>query len=333
MSSPSVVQLILLLLTLVTLAFADTTQSQVVNSRPIIGVFACPPPIRFQKTATSYIPASYVKWLESSGARVVPVPYDLPLADLQTLLRSISGLLLPGGYGEPTVNPDTPYMATLRHVLAYAHETNRVGRPFAIYGTCLGFEALSVLTADDNILINTNAENMTGQLTDVAMGGSRLFGGIQGPLAVQLLKEKPIATNFHSYGLGLGTMNTRPFLQTRLLATQPDLDGLPFVAAWEHAHYPIFASQFHPERPAFEWDPAVMATPHTVEAVIVGQAIGNSFVEQARQSYNKFPNTDQEDAMLIYNFPVTYTESDDFHFEQAYFFSSDDVALRINAFR
>ena len=39
----------------------------------------------------SYFPASYVKWLESGGARVVAIPYDAPLATTAALLKQING--------------------------------------------------------------------------------------------------------------------------------------------------------------------------------------------------------------------------------------------------
>ena len=51
------------------------------NERPIIGVLSQPgdpaPP------GQSYIAASYVKWLESAGARVVPILYDMSEAEVK----------------------------------------------------------------------------------------------------------------------------------------------------------------------------------------------------------------------------------------------------------
>ena len=46
----------------------------------------------------SYIAASYVKWIESAGGRVVPIPYNIPtVEELDTLLSKINGVLMPGG--------------------------------------------------------------------------------------------------------------------------------------------------------------------------------------------------------------------------------------------
>ena len=40
---------------------------------------------------------SYVKFLEGAGARVVPIPYDQPLATTAKLVKSLNGALFTGG--------------------------------------------------------------------------------------------------------------------------------------------------------------------------------------------------------------------------------------------
>lgn len=54
-----------------------------------------------------------------------------------------------------------------------------------------------------------------------------------------------------------------------------------------HAHlglqYPIYATQFHPEKNAFEWA-SFLRIPHSEAAIEVGQETANFFVSQARRS-------------------------------------------------
>ena len=38
-----------------------------------------------------------MKWLQSSGAKVIPIPYDLPEDESDILLHKINGMLFPGG--------------------------------------------------------------------------------------------------------------------------------------------------------------------------------------------------------------------------------------------
>ena len=70
-----------------------------INDRPIIGILAqeCQPYFSEELCSTSYIAASYVKYIESAGARVVPVLINQPGEYYQTIFDSTNGLLIPGG--------------------------------------------------------------------------------------------------------------------------------------------------------------------------------------------------------------------------------------------
>lgn len=51
----------------------------------------------YNETEYSYIASSYVKFLESSGAQVYPIKYDLDQDKLRAIFNSINGLFFPGG--------------------------------------------------------------------------------------------------------------------------------------------------------------------------------------------------------------------------------------------
>jgi len=70
---------------------------------PIIGVLAVPVGNSDCDTlyeafggGTACFHSIYVKWLEAAGARVVPLPFDIPQAELDQLLGSINGALITG---------------------------------------------------------------------------------------------------------------------------------------------------------------------------------------------------------------------------------------------
>ena len=83
------------LLLLVAAALSSGAAGQAPEARPVIGILTHPS--SNETRGHSYIAASYVKWLESGGARVVPILYDLPEASLRTLLESLNGALFTGG--------------------------------------------------------------------------------------------------------------------------------------------------------------------------------------------------------------------------------------------
>jgi gamma-glutamyl hydrolase len=49
-----------------------------------------------------------------------------------------------------------------------------------------------------------------------------------------------------------------------------DKSGNPYVSTLESKDYPIVATQWHPEKNAYEWTPT-LHIPHTAEAVSSGQ--------------------------------------------------------------
>jgi hypothetical protein len=58
-------------------------------TNPVIGILTQEDPI--------YLAASYVKYLESAGARVVPILHTQPINQLTALFGKINGFLIPGG--------------------------------------------------------------------------------------------------------------------------------------------------------------------------------------------------------------------------------------------
>lgn len=63
----------------ISIAFSCVVASvkrQTVNLRPIIGILDQPTDEPLNNYGKTYLVASYIKWVESAGGRVVPVPYN-----------------------------------------------------------------------------------------------------------------------------------------------------------------------------------------------------------------------------------------------------------------
>lgn len=100
------------------------------NTRPTVGILT-----QKHSSAHTYIAASYVKWVESAGARAVPLFYDAwSGAELGKVLQSVNGVLLPGG-GADFVGA---YWQALQTIFDYAVQANKMGLHYPIWGTCLG---------------------------------------------------------------------------------------------------------------------------------------------------------------------------------------------------
>lgn len=70
------------------------------NREPIIGILTIPTSKSnqiFSSSSFSMIPASYVKWLEQAGIRVIPIRYDLKQSTVRRMMQLINGVLVTGG--------------------------------------------------------------------------------------------------------------------------------------------------------------------------------------------------------------------------------------------
>ena len=91
------------------------------------------------------------------------------------------------------------------------------------------------------------------------------------------------------------------------IATDEDRRGRTFAALVEGREgLPLYGAQFHPEKPAAEWDPA-LAIPHSAEAA-VGQGLAN-FSAPAKSGRSPKPDAQPgfaEDDLVMANHATTF---------------------------
>jgi len=302
-------------------AHAPTEHSPVIS--PVIGVLTEPLERSDAPNTTSYIAASYVKFLEASGARVVPLRYDAAPEELLQTLKGLNGLLFPGGGA--SLNANSTFFESAARLWKAGIAENDAGRPFPMWGTCLGFEFANVMAAGEDHSVLTrppfDSEDLMLPLnfTSVTPAASALLGAIPSKLLTAMATE-PITVNAHSAGVPPASYQRSKALRSffKVLATNVDRKGNEFVALVEGIKYPVYASQFHPEKNNFEWvvEPGT-PIPHTANAVWMSQALANFFVGQARRSSATLPELSSR---LIYNFKPEYTGKNGGYFQQEYWF-------------
>ena len=275
-------------------AIASTTRATT-NNRPVIGILAQPPPSALNGTA--FIPASYIKWLESAGARIVPLPYNLPAATLSARLSKLNGLLFPGGDSDISI---TSKYGSVSYRLFKAARAQGI----PIWGTCMGFEQTMLYSSSDpaqrshSLLSHVDAERLFVPLdvTSSSRKQSRILSGLPAA-AVDTLLQQNCSVNLHAYGILSASFAADGALSSsfRPVATNADRAGKVFVSLAEHVSAPIFASQFHPEKNAFEFDQvwdgpgAGVGDMHTPEAVQAMASLAAFFVGHARRNANVYP--------------------------------------------
>ncbi|XP_013870805.1 gamma-glutamyl hydrolase [Austrofundulus limnaeus] len=279
-------------------------RSQQLNERPIIGVLAQEklPGDQFAR-GFSYIAASYVKFLESGGARVVPIRINRTEEEYTKLFYKINGLLLPGGDVDIKTSQ---FSRAARIFYNLALRANNAGDYFPVWGTCQGFQQLSVLTARKNLLTQTRTKAVALPLTlTPAAQSSRLFRSFPKDL-LRSLAEENITSNFHRWSLSVQNYSRNAKLKRfyKVLSTNSDGEK-EFISTMEAFRYPFYAVQWHPEKGPFEWiDKPGMV--HSVSAVRTSFYTASFFVSEAMKSQHRFSSPAEEEEALIYNHQPVY---------------------------
>lgn len=132
------------------LAVCGLVPEAVAHDRPIVGVLVQEISrvfeLMYPRQYTSFIAASYVKWLESGGARVVPIFPGRDISYYQTILSKLNGVLLPGGSVDK--NDRGGYTEAAENILNIAIDMNLKKDFFPVFGVGLGMDFMLYKSGD-----------------------------------------------------------------------------------------------------------------------------------------------------------------------------------------
>jgi len=287
----------------------------IVNERPTIGIIT-----QVKKNEDyNYIMAAYVKFVEQSGSRVVPInPADSD-EHILDLMSKINGVIYPGG-GTPLIDEDglTEYSKKGKLILDKAKEMNDEGIHFPVWAICLGIQEVALIEAPyQDVLLSGyfDSYNYANNVTFVSnLAKSKMFSHMPQHL-INALKKENITFNSHHDGVVPQTFEKYDSLKEyNVLAVSYDNDGVEYVASIEHKRYPIFAHQYHPEKNAFIWKESLVV-PHTQNAIELQQYYANFFIGEAKKNTNKFDSEEELISLLVENASVLFTtgESQDIY--------------------
>ncbi|KAG5546050.1 hypothetical protein RHGRI_018279 [Rhododendron griersonianum] len=290
------------------------------NFRPVIGILSHPgdgASGRLNNASNaSYIAASYVKFVEAAGARVIPLIYNEPPDVLYKKLNLVNGVLFTGGWAK-----SGPYFNVVDGIFKKILEKNDGGDHFPLLAICLGFELLTmIISKDNNILESFKASDQASTLEftkEMNIEGT-VFQRFPPDLLRKLSTDCLVMQN-HQYGISpekfLENMDLCNFF--KILTNSADSDNKVYVSTVQARNYPVTAFQWHPEKNAFEWGLSMI--PHSEDAVQVTQYVANFFVSEARKSLNR-PPTRKVLNNLIYNYSPTYCGKAGKGYDEVYIF-------------
>ncbi|XP_050544522.1 gamma-glutamyl hydrolase B-like [Daktulosphaira vitifoliae] len=268
---------------------------------------------------TTYIASSYVKAVEASGGRVIPVFTNKTFEYYLDIVKKVNGILIPGG----SCSFDTNSGITQSVCMIYkiAKKINDMHDHFPIFGICLGFELLLLCSNHGKtplVMCNCEGMNMPLELIPGMEKKSVLFKKM--PYDIKnILLNKPVTANHHHFCI------TRPVMSStglnkfwNTITINRDINDMEFISSIEAKNYPFVGLQFHPEKNAYEWE---RNDPHDWDAIYSARFFYDWFLNECRQNKHKYINEEELKAEIIYNYPETHVGNDTYAmFEQVYFF-------------
>lgn len=283
--------------------FVHIQNSFQLNNRPILGVLLQEEHDKIHQKVAS----SYVKWLESAGARVVPIFLNKPNVYYTHLLSQINGVLLTGG-GNPLTH--THYSNAADLILSWALRANAHDNYFPVWGTCLSFQKFATYFTASSLDWATRCDMDDIALpldipANVTEKSSKVFASDGTTGIINILRQNNVTANYH-----ISCLSTEYWYWNRNLTSQftvlstNTFHNITSVSMIEHRKYPLYASVWHPEKNQFEWvvGRGVGHISHDQEAIQVGQYFANFLVGEARKNGQKFANATEEAETLMYNF-------------------------------
>lgn len=192
------------------LPFFITTlaSSTYVNEWPIVGIFA--QPVSDLNSPCNgncqYIAASYVKYVESTGARVVPINFYAKTSELDKLMSSLNGIIFPGGGAGFTTGAQYVFDSVVR--------MNDSGDFFPLLGTCMGFEWLLIAASKDANILDPKIGQMDAYNYSIPLDfrenakNSRTFSAASQDI-MKILSTENVTMNNHHYGIWTGSASLK----------------------------------------------------------------------------------------------------------------------------
>lgn len=305
------------------------------NETPVIGILTIPISkwvtgdqklILKSKHLKSFIPNAYIQWLESAGAQVVPIQYNLTKPIMNSLLKQVNGVVIAGKIAETKLthlhsseidNEVIRYTQSEFHIFNYAKKQNDIGYFFPLFGVAGGSQDLLLMESMPTFYKNlTNKKNAAefklpkDTFIEIAEKNNRYplkltnASGMLNKSNTTLKHQKVFKKNNVCYSeLGFTFRAGGTFIKS--LKNDIHINSLAktkkykvFVNMFTFQQYPFYGTLFHPE--AIFHNSVLNQTENSIPMNQLSLLLSERFVGDARKNHNKL----MTQSILIYNYTL-----------------------------
>lgn len=276
-----------------------------VNSKAIyIGVLTMPTNYDERPIKKADILGNYVRWINACGARVIAIHPWQSREEIYSIMDKVNGVLLQGG--GVTLKPDDQYTIVTKLIYDRIKELHDQGRSMPLWATCLGFEqVLSIASGLDEyygtVMTHFDATQHIKNLEfDLEQAKKAQIFKYFSDWDFDNVRGLNILNEQHEWGVSPWKFSEYPILnkEFKITSLAKDRNDQYYIASIESRNYPIYAVQFHPEKTTYDLKDIDVVSGR-VEARLANKALGNFFIEKARQNTNSILDDDLEDMEIV----------------------------------
>ena len=256
--------------------------------------------------------ARYIRWVEQAGGRAIPIHYDATEEQIDYIMDRINGVFFTGGGNDLFDNNGhlLPYSITGLYIMNHVLLQNSKGKFMPLWGTCLGFELISVLISNSTKILSYCPDRQCidyATTIQFAQLNTKLFS-LFSEEEIRDLENIDLNYNWHSFMVTPETWESSQLLTGffDIVAYSYSKNGTyKYVSAFQGKFYPFYGLQWHPEYNNFDFNPGKNIV-RTELSGRVSQIFANIFLDRSRQSNNQFEegeevNYDMSNYQMIFH--------------------------------